>query len=49
MPSKPAMQPGMTRKESNIKKAFVVAYCEGKKISTQEAIQLVDKMKTAGN
>ncbi len=39
----------MTRKESNIKKAFVVAYCEGKKISTQEAIQLVDKMKTAGN
>jgi hypothetical protein len=39
----------MTRKESSIKKAFVVAYCEGKKISNQEAIDLVEKMKTAGN
>lgn len=34
-----------TRRESNIKKAFVVAYREGKKISTQEAMQYVEKMK----
>jgi len=32
-----------TRIESNIKKAFVVAYQEGKKISTQEAIELIEK------
>ena len=32
-----------TRRENNIKKSFVVAYCEGKKISTQEAIQLLEK------
>jgi hypothetical protein len=36
------------RRESNIKKAFVVAYSEGKKISNQEAIELVEKRKTAG-
>jgi hypothetical protein len=35
------------RREINIKKAFVVAYCEGKKINTQEAIELVEKMKVA--
>lgn len=34
-----------TRRESNIKKAFVVAYSEGKKISTQEAVQLLEKKK----
>ncbi len=38
-----------TREELNIKKAFVVAYCEGKKISTREAISLVEKKKMAGN
>jgi hypothetical protein len=32
-----------TRIEINIKKAFVVAYQEGKKISTQEAIEIIDK------
>jgi hypothetical protein len=36
-----------TRRESNIKKAFVVAYSEGKKISTKEAIELAEKRKTA--
>jgi hypothetical protein len=34
-----------TRRESNIKKAFVVAYREGKKINTQEALQLIEKKK----
>lgn len=34
-------------REVNIKKAFVVAYCEGKKITTTEAIQLVEKKKEA--
>jgi hypothetical protein len=34
-----------TRIESNIKKAFVVAYCEGKKINTQEAVQMLEKKK----
>jgi hypothetical protein len=37
----------VTRSGCNIKKAFVVAYCDGKKIGTQEAIQLVEKMKAA--
>ena len=32
-----------TRRDCMIKKSFVVAYQEGKKISTQEAIQLVNK------
>lgn len=32
-----------TLRETNIKKAFVVAYLEGLKITTQEAIQLVEK------
>jgi hypothetical protein len=32
-----------TRIESNIKKAFVVAYQEGKKISTQEAVDILEK------
>jgi len=32
-----------TRIASNIKKAFVVAYQDGKKISTQEAIQILEK------
>jgi hypothetical protein len=36
-----------TRRETNIKKSFVVAYCEGKKISTQEAIQLLEKKKAS--
>jgi hypothetical protein len=36
-----------TRRESNIKKAFVVAYSEGKKISTQEAMLLLEKKKSA--
>lgn len=36
-----------TRRESNIKKAFVVAYSEGKKIGTQEAIQLLEKKNSA--
>lgn len=35
----------LTRKECNIKKAFVVAYCEGKKITTQEGIDLLQKRK----
>lgn len=35
-----------TRQESNIKKAFVVAYSEGKKIGTQEAVQLLEKKYT---
>lgn len=35
----------LTRKECNIKKAFVVAYCEGKKISTQEGIDILQKQK----
>jgi hypothetical protein len=37
------------RQEINIKKAFVVAYSEGKKISVQEAKDLVEKKRTAGN
>jgi hypothetical protein len=36
-----------TRRECNIKKAFVVAYSEGKKISTQEAVQLSEKKKSS--
>jgi hypothetical protein len=36
-----------TRRESNIKKSFVVAYSEGKKIGTQEAIQLIEKRNTS--
>jgi hypothetical protein len=36
-----------TLRESNIKKAFVVAYREGAKISTQEAIQLIEKKKSS--
>jgi hypothetical protein len=32
-----------TRIECNIKKAFVVAYQEGKKISTQEAVRLLER------
>jgi hypothetical protein len=35
------------RQEINIKKAFVVAYSEGKKISTQEALQLIEKRRTS--
>jgi hypothetical protein len=34
-----------TRRQSNIKKSFVVAYREGKKINTQEALQLIEKKK----
>jgi hypothetical protein len=37
-----------TRREINIKKAFVVAYCEGRKINNQEAIDLIERKKTAG-
>jgi hypothetical protein len=37
-----------TRQEINIKKAFVVSYCEGKKITIKEAISLVEKKKLAG-
>ena len=33
------------RREINIRKAFVVAYREGRKISTQEAVQLQEKRK----
>jgi hypothetical protein len=33
--------------ETNIKKAFVVAYSEGKKMSTREAIELIEKRRTA--
>ncbi len=33
--------------ETNIKKAFVVAYSEGKKMSTQDAIKLFEKRKAA--
>lgn len=36
-----------TRIESNIKKAFVVAYSEGKKINTQEAVSLLEKKRSA--
>lgn len=36
------------RQEINIKKAFVVAYSEGKKMSTQEAVQLLEKRRSAG-
>jgi hypothetical protein len=36
-------------REVNIKKAFVVAYCEGKKITIQQALDLLEKQKTAGN
>jgi len=36
------------RIEVNIKKSFVVAYSEGKKIATQEAINLIEKKKLAG-
>lgn len=35
------------RIEIDIKKSFVVAYSEGKKISTKEAIDLIEKKKTA--
>lgn len=34
--------------EANIKKAFVVAYSEGKKMNTREAVELIEKRKTAG-
>jgi len=37
-----------TRREINIKKAFVVSYCEGKKITTQEAIDLIERKKMSG-
>jgi hypothetical protein len=37
-----------TLRESNIKKAFVVAYREGVKIPTQEAIQLIENKKISG-
>lgn len=33
--------------ETNIKKAFVVAYSEGKKINTRDAIELIEKRKAA--
>ncbi|MFO7370979.1 MAG: hypothetical protein R6X09_11995 [Bacteroidales bacterium] len=33
--------------ETNIKKAFVVAYSEGKKMSTRDAIELIEKRKAA--
>ena len=36
-----------TRRECNIKKAVVVAYSEGKKISTQEAVMLLEKKKAS--
>jgi hypothetical protein len=36
------------RKEINIKKAFVVAYSEGRKISIKEAISIAEKKKLAG-
>jgi hypothetical protein len=36
------------RREINIKKAFVVAYCEGRKVTTQEAVDLIERKKTAG-
>ncbi len=38
----------LTRNECNIKKAFVVAYCEGKKITTQEGIDIIQKQKVTG-
>jgi hypothetical protein len=37
-----------TLQEINIKKAFVVSYCEGKKIQIQEAKDLIEKKKLAG-
>jgi hypothetical protein len=37
-----------TRIEMNIKKAFVVAYCDGKKIPVKDAAELVKKKKEAG-
>jgi hypothetical protein len=37
-----------TLRECNIKKAFVVAYQEGIKISTQEAAQLIEKKNASG-
>ena len=37
-----------TRQELNIKKSFVVAYCEGKKVSIKEANDIIEKKKTAG-
>jgi hypothetical protein len=36
-----------TRMESNIKKAFVIAYSEGKKISTHEAVSLLEKKRSS--
>jgi hypothetical protein len=36
-----------TLQENNIKKSFVVAYCEGKKISTREAIEMMQKRSAA--
>jgi len=36
------------RQEINIKKAFVVAYSEGKKMSTQEAVLLLEKKRSTG-
>lgn len=36
-----------TRQLCNIKKAFVVAYSEGKKINTQEAVQLVEQRRVS--
>jgi hypothetical protein len=38
-----------TRRECNIKKAFVVAYQAGKKISTQEALQILEKKDHSSN
>lgn len=38
-----------TRQDINIKKAFVVAYCDGKKVTIKEAISLVEKKKVVGN
>jgi hypothetical protein len=35
-------------REVNIKKAFVVSYCEGKKIPIQKAIELVDRKQLSG-
>jgi hypothetical protein len=35
-------------REVNIKKAFVVSYCEGKKITIQKAIDLMERKKMSG-